>query len=83
MSSLINPNNDKGNQGNSINYNLSPNEYIKNKNLSDYRVIIYALTLFSQIENNLFLKDMLVFLMIKFYHIYYILQIQLKRKYLN
>ncbi len=37
------------------------NNYNNLKCLNDWKVIFYALTLFSQIENNLFLKDMLIF----------------------
>ena len=60
MSTLINTN-ITDNQDNNKNYKLSSTEYIKNKNLNDWRIIIFALTLFSQIENSLFLKDMLIF----------------------
>jgi hypothetical protein len=41
--------------------NYSKQGYISCKCLSDLKTIIYALTLFSRVEYNLFLKDMLVF----------------------
>ena len=57
----INENNDNENQENMINLDFSSSWYTKCKCLNDWRVMIFALTLFSQIENNLFLKDMLIF----------------------
>ena len=56
----INENNDNENQDNIIS-DFSSSWYNKCKCLNDWRVMIFALTLFSQIENNLFLKDMLIF----------------------
>ena len=56
----INENNDNENQENMIN-DFSSLWYNKYKCLNDWRIMIFALTLFSQIENNLFLKDMLIF----------------------
>ena len=63
MNNLINVNeiNNNENQENMINNDYSSAGTINYKCLNDSRVVIYALTLFSQIENILFLKDMLIF----------------------
>ena len=63
MNSLtnINENNIIENSENMINQDFSSSFYLKCKCLNDWRIIIFALTLFSQIENNFFLKDMLIF----------------------
>ena len=64
MNNIININeiNYNENQENNIfNYDYSSSLYSKCKCLNDWRIMIFALTLFSQIENNLFLKDMLIF----------------------
>ena len=63
MNTLTN-NNEINNIENSekiIDYDTSSSWYNKCKCLNDWRIMIFALTLFSQIENNLFLKDMLIF----------------------
>ena len=44
-----------------MNYDYSLSENINFKCLNNWRIVIFALTLFSQIENILFLKDMLIF----------------------
>ena len=44
-----------------VNYDYSISENINFKCLNNWRIVIFALTLFSQIEHVLFLKDMLIF----------------------
>ena len=63
MSTLTNnnENNTIENSDKIIDYDISSSWYNKSKCLNDWRIMIFALTLFSQIENNLFLKDMLIF----------------------
>ena len=63
MNNLINVNeiNNNENQENMINNDYSSSGTINYKCLNDSRIVIYALTLFSQIENHLFSKDMLIF----------------------
>ena len=63
MNSLtnINENNIIDKSENMINQNFSSSWFLKCKCLNNWRIVIFALTLFSQIENNLFLKDMLIF----------------------
>jgi uncharacterized protein YoxC len=62
MSSLANNNNEiKDNQINMVNNNYLESGSSNFKCLNDWKLVFYALTLFSLIENNFFLKDMLIF----------------------